>query len=197
MLDSRTGGSNYAGNAPVLSPRHHKAGLNVKHRVTGTGREGFHGDLVERLAQGSGDLFPSPAHCIAGLPLTGNNALEQRRIHRIDNLAQGDGIRAAGYDCVTPEGAFYLFPRSPIPDDVAFVERLAEEERRYYWIYLDECQEFLTPSIRKFLTGTRKYRTGLILAHQNLGQLDGQRETAGAIRNANMAPTQPVQTIGY
>ncbi len=29
-----------------------------------------------------------------------------------------------GYECVEPEGAFYLFPKSPIPDDTAFVRLL-------------------------------------------------------------------------
>ncbi|MEZ6189571.1 MAG: pyridoxal phosphate-dependent aminotransferase [Planctomycetota bacterium] len=38
-----------------------------------------------------------------------------------------DGLRAAGMECVTPEGAFYLFPRSPLEDDVAFVQALLEE----------------------------------------------------------------------
>ncbi|MCA8926373.1 MAG: pyridoxal phosphate-dependent aminotransferase [Planctomycetes bacterium] len=37
------------------------------------------------------------------------------------------GLRDAGYECVTPEGAFYLFPRSPLADDVAFVRALLEE----------------------------------------------------------------------
>ncbi|MCS7207037.1 MAG: pyridoxal phosphate-dependent aminotransferase [Dehalococcoidia bacterium] len=32
-----------------------------------------------------------------------------------------------GYQVVKPQGAFYLFPRSPIPDDIAFVQRLQEE----------------------------------------------------------------------
>lgn len=31
-----------------------------------------------------------------------------------------DGLRAMGYHCVPPQGAFYLFPRSLEPDDVAF-----------------------------------------------------------------------------
>lgn len=35
------------------------------------------------------------------------------------------GLRGAGYEVVEPEGAFYLFPKSPIPDDVAFVKVLA------------------------------------------------------------------------
>ncbi len=37
------------------------------------------------------------------------------------------GLADAGYDFVTPPGAFYLFPRTPIPDDVAFVKDLQEE----------------------------------------------------------------------
>jgi aspartate aminotransferase len=39
-----------------------------------------------------------------------------------------DGLREAGYDVHTPEGTFYLLPRSPDPDDGAFVERLAAEK---------------------------------------------------------------------
>ncbi len=39
-----------------------------------------------------------------------------------------DGLRAAGYDIHTPEGTFYLLPKSPIPDDVRFCEMLAEED---------------------------------------------------------------------
>ena len=37
-------------------------------------------------------------------------------------------LREMGYEAVTPQGAFYLFPRSPIEDDVAFV-RAAQAER--------------------------------------------------------------------
>ena len=32
-----------------------------------------------------------------------------------------------GYEVERPGGAFYIFPRSPIPDDIAFVRRLAGE----------------------------------------------------------------------
>ena len=32
-----------------------------------------------------------------------------------------------GYSLVKPQGAFYMFPKSPIPDDVAFVRALQEE----------------------------------------------------------------------
>lgn len=37
-----------------------------------------------------------------------------------------EGLRDAGYACKKPEGAFYLFPESPVPDDVAFVQTLME-----------------------------------------------------------------------
>ena len=38
-----------------------------------------------------------------------------------------EGLTRIGYQCVKPQGAFYVFPRTPIADDVAFVGLLAEE----------------------------------------------------------------------
>jgi len=38
-----------------------------------------------------------------------------------------EGLEAAGYDFIKPPGAFYLFPKSPVPDDVEFVKALQEE----------------------------------------------------------------------
>jgi aspartate aminotransferase len=38
-----------------------------------------------------------------------------------------DGLADAGYAFITPPGTFYLFPKSPIADDVAFVRELQEE----------------------------------------------------------------------
>ena len=37
------------------------------------------------------------------------------------------GLRASGYELVVPSGAFYLFPKSPLADDVKFVRLLQEE----------------------------------------------------------------------
>jgi aspartate aminotransferase len=42
-----------------------------------------------------------------------------------DNLCRG--LAEAGYSFVKPEGAFYLFPKSPIADDVKFVNILLQE----------------------------------------------------------------------
>jgi len=38
-----------------------------------------------------------------------------------------EGLEAAGYRFAKPEGTFYLFPETPIPDDVEFVRSLQEE----------------------------------------------------------------------
>jgi aspartate aminotransferase len=36
-------------------------------------------------------------------------------------------LTSFGYECVKPEGAFYLFPKSPIDDDVSFVASLQKK----------------------------------------------------------------------
>jgi aspartate aminotransferase len=38
-----------------------------------------------------------------------------------------EGLAGFGYEFIKPAGTFYLFPRSPIPDDVEFVNALKEE----------------------------------------------------------------------
>ncbi len=38
-----------------------------------------------------------------------------------------DGLADSGYEFVKPSGAFYLFPKTPIPDDVEFVRSLQKE----------------------------------------------------------------------
>ena len=37
------------------------------------------------------------------------------------------GLADCGYDFVEPPGAFYLFPKTPVPDDVEFVKELQKE----------------------------------------------------------------------
>lgn len=48
-------------------------------------------------------------------------ALQRRRDRVVGALDE------MGYETVTPEGTFYVMVRSPLPDDVAFTRRLAEE----------------------------------------------------------------------
>lgn len=44
-------------------------------------------------------------------------------------------------------------------------------ERKPFYLYVDEFQNFVTPSMASILSGARKYGLGLILAHQELRQL--------------------------
>jgi len=60
-------------------------------------------------------------------------------------------------------------------------QRMPEAQRRDFWVYLDEFHSFITPSMAEILTGARKYRVGLILAHQELHQLDIDRDVASAV----------------
>lgn len=53
--------------------------------------------------------------------------------------------------------------------------------RRDWWIYADEFQNYITPSMADILSGTRKYRIGLTLAHHELRQLQRDPEVASAV----------------
>lgn len=63
------------------------------------------------------------------------------------------------------------------------MSRQAQEAstRRPFTLAADEFHNFITPSMAEILTGARKYRLGLILAHQELRQLDREREVASAV----------------
>jgi predicted DNA-binding transcriptional regulator AlpA len=50
-------------------------------------------------------------------------------------------------------------------------QQTAAALRRNFYLYIDEFHNFVTPSMAAILTGARKYRLGLILAHQELQQL--------------------------
>ncbi|HTB64167.1 MAG TPA: type IV secretion system DNA-binding domain-containing protein [Opitutales bacterium] len=60
-------------------------------------------------------------------------------------------------------------------------QRQEAAARRDFWLYLDEFQNFITPSMAEILTGARKYRLGLTLAHQDLRQLQRDPEVASAV----------------
>ena len=59
--------------------------------------------------------------------------------------------------------------------------RQEESQRRSFWCYIDEFQNFITPSMAEILTEARKYRVGMVLAHQNLSQLQKQQEVASTV----------------
>jgi len=49
---------------------------------------------------------------------------------------------------------------------------IPEEERRDFYLYVDEFQNFATESFANILSEARKYRLNLILAHQYIAQMD-------------------------
>ena len=60
-------------------------------------------------------------------------------------------------------------------------QRQAQALRRDFWLYLDEFHNFITPSLAEILSGARKYRLGLVLAHQELRHLQRDPEVASAV----------------
>lgn len=66
-------------------------------------------------------LMQRVVSCLQGLSVDINEYLRKR-----DLLC--DGLADAGYDFVKPKGSFYLFPRTPIADDVEFVRALQQEK---------------------------------------------------------------------
>ncbi len=60
-------------------------------------------------------------------------------------------------------------------------QRQAASTRKDFWLYLDEFQDFITPSMAEILAGARKYRVGLTLAHQELRQLQRDADVSSAV----------------
>jgi len=61
-------------------------------------------------------------------------------------------------------------------------QAVAAENRRPFFVYLDEFHHFVTPSMAGVLTSGRKYAIGLTLAHQSIsGQLARNDEVAAAV----------------
>ena len=55
---------------------------------------------------------------------------------------------------------------------------LPEGKRRPTFVYIDEAQDYFDEGIEGLLNQARKYRVGLVLAHQNLGQLEARLQAA-------------------
>lgn len=73
-------------------------------------------------------------------------------------------------------------------------QRMREEDRNPFFLYVDEAANFLTPSMAEILSGARKYRLGLILSHQSLSQLKAEPQVAGALDSS--ACTRMVFRVG-
>jgi hypothetical protein len=55
---------------------------------------------------------------------------------------------------------------------------IPEERRRATFLYIDEAQDYFDEGMEQLLNQARKYRVGLILAHQNLGQFEPRLQAA-------------------
>jgi type IV secretory pathway TraG/TraD family ATPase VirD4 len=49
--------------------------------------------------------------------------------------------------------------------------QLPEDQRKPFYLYIDEFQNYINPSIETILSEARKYKLGLIIAHQYIDQL--------------------------
>ncbi len=69
---------------------------------------------------------------------------------------------------------------------LAAMERvnIPEQERKDFFLYIDEFQNFATRSFISILSEARKYRLALILAHQYIGQLDEYDKPGHHMRDA-------------
>lgn len=56
---------------------------------------------------------------------------------------------------------------------------MKREERRRFYLYVDEFQNFVTDAFATILSEARKYELGLVMAHQFIGQLVGKTEAYG------------------
>ncbi len=73
----------------------------------------------------SGYLYPNAVMQYA-LPELEKQSIDVARLERRRDFMV-DALTAMGYQVHRPEGTFYLFPRSPLADDEAFVRLLAEQ----------------------------------------------------------------------
>ncbi|HYF04750.1 MAG TPA: ATP-binding protein [Patescibacteria group bacterium] len=60
---------------------------------------------------------------------------------------------------------------------------IPERDRKDFFLYVDEFQNFITDAFSSILSEARKYRLGLIIAHQFLGQLSQGAGAQGAASN--------------
>jgi len=94
---------------------------------------------VSPLIEDGKDIINAATFCNRILGFINANALMQRVVkHVLDAKVDVavyqqrrdlfySALVEIGYDVIKPEGTFYMFPRSPIPDDVAFVKALQEK----------------------------------------------------------------------
>ena len=104
---------------------------------------GLPGERIGHIAvhpdyAGKGELLDGMVFCNRALGFVNAPALMQRVVRAVQDATVDVGeyqrkrdflyaeLTGMGYSVVKPQGAFYLFPQSPLPDDEAFVAALQE-----------------------------------------------------------------------
>lgn len=84
-------------------------------------------ELVEAMIFANRTLgyVNAPALMQRLLPMSGGDSVPPSEYQQKRDLLYG-ALRSYGYEVTKPQGAFYLFPRTPIEDDLTFVSDLQE-----------------------------------------------------------------------
>ena len=76
----------------------------------------------------------------------------------------------------------YVFIVSKLNQMALSRQEISQEQRRHFYVYIDEFHNFVTPSMESILSGARKMNLGLICAHQELMQAESRdRQVAASI----------------
>lgn len=104
----------------------------------------------------------------------------------IVNLAEGGGISRDNARLLGTLlcSELFLLAKTRTPADAA---------RRPFYLYIDECYQFLTADVEAMLDQTRKFGLHVCLSHQRLGQLGDERSP---LRNGVMAGAQTKVVFG-
>ncbi len=122
---------------PFIYPHHERSLVATSHsKDLGLAGERIGYIAANPVDPGRADFMDAASFALRTLGFVNAPAIMQRIVARIQG-AQVDidvyrkkrdfiysALTRMGYDCVEPEGAFYLFPKSPIPDDTDFVRLL-------------------------------------------------------------------------
>lgn len=136
--------------------------------------ERFREEATAAIQNKIGQFISSPLiRNIVGQPkstIDARDAMDQSKILLI-NLSKG----RIGEDASSLLGALWISKLQ-----LAAMSRVdtMESERRAFYLYVDEFQNFATDSFRSILSEARKYRLGLILTHQYIAQLEEQMRDA-------------------
>lgn len=125
-------------------------------------------DGVAPIANKLGAFLAHPnvrkAVCEPESPLRFRRIMDEGRI-LIINLAKG----RLGADIANVLGGLIV---SNIAHAAYSRESVYEEKRRPFFLYIDEFHSFTTGAFADMLSQLRKYRLGMVLAHQHTAQLD-------------------------